>query len=85
MPTAVIAASWPRRSVKNLGCEWRLRRSDRSTAFKPSPKRWVVERSFVSFVWLGDFRRQEKDYEYTVESSDNMIYIVVITLMIKLL
>jgi putative transposase len=57
-------------------------RSDRATEFKPLPKRWVVERSFA---WLGDFRRLDKDYEYTVESSENMTYLAFIALMIKFL
>jgi putative transposase len=57
-------------------------RSDKATEFKPLPKRWAVERSFG---WLGDFRRLTKDYEYSVGSSETMIYIAFIALMIKLL
>ena len=52
-------------------------RSDKSTKFKPLPKRWVVERSFA---WLEDFRRLAKDYERTVESSQTMIYLAFIEL-----
>lgn len=57
-------------------------RSDKATEFKPLPKRWIVERSFA---WLGDFRRLAKDFERTVESSETMIYLAFIALMIKLL
>ena len=57
-------------------------RSDKSTEFKPLPKRWVVERSFA---WLEDFRRLAKDYERTVESSQTMVYLAFIAMMIKLL
>ena len=57
-------------------------RSDKSSEFKPLPKRWVVERSFA---WLESFRRLAKDYERTCSSAENMIYIAFIALMIKLL
>lgn len=55
-------------------------RSDKPSDFKPLPKRWVVERSFV---WLGDFRRLAKDYERTLTSATNMIYLAFIALMLK--
>ncbi len=71
------------KASKELGLEMEITlRSDKSTGFKPLPKRWVVERSFA---WLGDFRRLAKDYERTVTASENMIYIAFIALMIKLL
>jgi putative transposase len=57
-------------------------RSDKATEFKPLPKRWVVERSFA---WLGDFRRLAKDCERTIESSETMVYLAFIALMIKFL
>jgi putative transposase len=57
-------------------------RSDKATELKPLPKRWVVERSFA---WLGDFRRLAKDYERTIESSQTMVYLAFIALMIKFL
>jgi transposase len=57
-------------------------RSDKATEFTPLPKRWVVERSFA---WLGDFRRLAKDYERTIESSQTMVYLAFIALMIKFL
>jgi len=57
-------------------------RSDKFSDFKPLPKRWVVERSFA---WLEDFRRLAKDYERTVASSETMIYLAFIALMIKFL
>lgn len=55
-------------------------RTDKSTTFKPLPKRWVVERSFA---WLEDFRRLAKDYERTIVSSINMTYLAFIKLMLK--
>jgi putative transposase len=44
------------------------------------PRRWVVERTFA---WLGRQRRLSKDYEYLPSSSENMIYLAMIRLMIK--
>ncbi len=68
---------------KELGLEMEITlRSDKSTEFKPLPKRWIVERSFA---WLGDFRRLAKDYERTITSAENMIYLAFIALMLKLL
>ncbi|MDR1056824.1 MAG: transposase, partial [Prevotellaceae bacterium] len=41
-------------------------RSDKSSGFKPLPKRWVVERTFS---WLENSRWLAKDYEYKVSTS----------------
>jgi len=42
------------------------------------PKRWIVERTFG---WLGRYRRNSKDYERTIESSETMIHMSMIHLM----
>ena len=68
--------------VKDI-CGWRLeivKRSDDVTGFKVVPKRWIVERTFA---WLYRYRRLSKDYEYLVSSSENMIYIAMIQLMLR--
>jgi putative transposase len=44
------------------------------------PHRWVVERTFA---WLGKYRRLSKDYEFLPESSEAMIYLAMIRLMLK--
>jgi putative transposase len=44
------------------------------------PKRWIVERTFG---WIGRYRRMSKDYEYSTETSENMIYLCMIRLMLK--
>jgi hypothetical protein len=43
-------------------------------------KRWVVERTFG---WLGKYRRWSKDYEYLTASSEAMIYVAMIHLMVR--
>ena len=66
---------------KHFGWEMEITlRSDKSTEFKPLPKRWIVERSFA---WIGDFRRLAKDFERTCCTAQNMIYLAFIALMLK--
>lgn len=48
--------------------------------FKLLPRRWVVERTFA---WLGNCRRLSKDYEYRPASSEAMIYLALIRLMVR--
>jgi transposase len=43
------------------------------------PKRWVVERTFG---WFGKYRRLSKDYETLPSSSETMIYLAMINLML---
>lgn len=67
--------------VKTLG-GWVLqivRRCDDMKGFVMLPKRWIVERTFA---WLGRYRRLSKDYEYLTASSENMIYLAMINLMV---
>src|SRR5215472_5160995 len=62
---------------------WRLevvRRPEGSTGFVLVPKRWVVERTLA---WLGRCRRHSKDYERRTDSSESMIRISAIHLMLK--
>lgn len=55
-----------------------VKRSD-AHRFVVLPKRWIVERTFA---WLGKYRRLSKDYETLAASSEMMIYLAMINLMI---
>ena len=63
-------------------CGWLLqivRRSDDVKGFQVLPRRWVVARTFA---WLSRYRRLSKDYEYLTASSEAMIYVAMIHLML---
>jgi len=64
-------------------CGWLLeivKRSDDMQGFVVLPRRWVVERTFG---WLGRCRRLSKDYEEQTESSEAMVLLAMIQLMLK--
>jgi putative transposase len=44
------------------------------------PKRWIVERTFA---WIVRHRRHSKDYERNPETSEAMIYVAMIILMVR--
>jgi putative transposase len=52
----------------------------RHRAFKITGLTWIVERSFT---WLGLNRRFSKDYEYAVRTSETMIDIAAIRIMLN--
>jgi putative transposase len=56
-----------------------VKRSDDMKGFVVLPKRWIVERTFA---WLGRYRRHSKDYEALPDSSEAMILISMINLMV---
>jgi putative transposase len=49
-------------------------------AFKPEPRRWVVERTFA---WLGRNRRLSKDYERTTASETAWVLLASIRLLTR--
>ena len=67
--------------VKNT-CGWLLeivKRNSEAKGFQLLPRRWVVERTFG---WFGRYRRLSRDYEFQTDTSENMILIAMIQLMI---
>jgi putative transposase len=65
-------------------CGWELQVTKRSAqakkGFEPLPKRWVVERTFA---WLGRYRRLSKDYEVLTETSEAMMRMAMIHVMLR--
>lgn len=62
---------------------WELevkRREPGLKGFAVLPKRWVVERTFG---WLGRYRRHSRDYERRTDSSESMIRISSLNLMLR--
>jgi putative transposase len=57
-----------------------VRRPEGSKGFVLLPKRWVVERTFA---WLGRCRRHSKDDERRTDSSESMLRVSAIHLMLK--
>ena len=71
--------------VRNLRSRNRIRleivkRSDDVRGFKVLPRRWVVERTFG---WLGRQRRLSKDYEFHAATSEAMIRVTMIGVMLR--
>ena len=57
-----------------------VKRSDKAVGFEILPRRWVVERTFG---WLGRFRRLSKDYEFHTSTSEAMIHVAMIGVMLR--
>jgi putative transposase len=75
----LIAWVWalrPRRKV----CLEIVRRPKGVKGFQLLPWRWIVERTFG---WLGRYRRLSKDYEYLTQTSEVMIRVAMIHLMVR--
>jgi transposase len=63
------------------GNRWKLQIvKRRERAFRITGLTWIVERTFA---WLGRNRRMSKDYEYAVQTSETMIDIAAIRLMLN--
>jgi putative transposase len=56
-----------------------VKRPEGAKGFVLQAKRWIVERTLG---WLNGYRRLSKDYEATTESSETMIYLAMIDLML---
>ncbi len=56
-----------------------VKRPSDQKGFSVLPRRWIVERTFG---WFAKYRRLSKDYETLPESSEAMIHIAMMNLMI---
>ena len=57
-----------------------VKRPEAATGFVLLPRRWIVERTFA---WLENYHRLSKDHEQLPESSENLIYLAMIHLMVR--
>jgi putative transposase len=57
-----------------------VKRPEGIKGFLLLPKRWIVERTFA---WLSRYRRLSKDYEYGTQTSETMIRVAMIHLMVR--
>ena len=65
----------------NGGWELEIKsRPEGAVGFVVIPKRWVVERTFA---WLGNYRRHARDYEHRTDSSEAMVKVSSIHLMLR--
>ena len=75
----LVAWVWALRPRRNVLLEI-VKRPEGIKGFLLLPKRWIVERTFA---WLGRYRRLSKDYEYLTQSSETMIRVAMIHLMVR--
>jgi putative transposase len=57
-----------------------VKRLEGLTGFHVLPKRWIVERTFG---WFNRYRRLSKDDEYLTQTSETMIRVAMIHLMVR--
>jgi putative transposase len=57
-----------------------VKRLEGLQGFHVLPKRWIVERTFG---WLNRYRRLSKDYEYLTQTSETLLRVAMIHLMIR--
>lgn len=76
--TSQPLGDWVRRVI---GCLMKVvPRPAEQKGFQVLPKRWIVERTFS---WFNSYRRLSKDYEYRTDTSETMIHLAMIRLMLK--
>ena len=67
--------------LKLWGWCWQVvLRSQEQKGFKVLPRRWVVERTFA---WILHARRLSKDYEKNRTNAQSMVYLAMISIMLK--
>lgn len=53
---------------------------ERPRGFRHLPRRWVGERTCA---WMSRYRRMSRDYEYSTPSSESMVHLIMIRLIVK--
>jgi len=71
---------WVKNTFKAFNWTLEIVKKIHKKTFQALPKRWIVERTFA---WLNLYRRHSKDYEYNTKSSEAMIQITMIQIMLK--
>jgi putative transposase len=75
----LLAWVWALRPWRKVRLEI-VKRPTGVKGFQLLPWRWIVERTFG---WLGRYRRLSKDYEYLTQTSEAMIRVAMIHLMVR--
>jgi putative transposase len=75
----LMAWGWALRPRRKVLLEI-VKRPEGVKGFLLLPKRWLVERTCA---WWGRYRRLSKDYEYWTQTSEAMIRVAMIHLMIR--
>jgi putative transposase len=75
----LIAWVWALRPWRNVRLAM-VKRPAGTKGFLLRPKRWIVERTFA---WLGRYRRLSKDDAYLTQTSETMIRVAMIHLMVR--
>jgi putative transposase len=75
----LIAWVWELRPWRHVRLDI-VKRPEGIKGFLLLPKRWIVERTFA---WLGRYRRLSKDYEYLTQTSETVIRVAMIHLMVR--
>ncbi|MDN4013429.1 transposase [Chryseobacterium gambrini] len=57
-----------------------MRSDERKPGFKPVHKRYIVERTFA---WFDNNRRLSRNYEFLMETLENMVKLSAIKLLLK--
>jgi len=75
----LVAWVWALRRWRKVRLEI-VKRPTGVKSFQLLPWRWIVERTFG---WLGRYRRLSKDYEYLTQTSEAMLRVAMIHLMVR--
>ena len=71
---------WVKNTFRHLNWKLEIVSKIHKKVFEALPKRWIVERTFG---WLNLYRRLSKDYEYLTKSSETMIKVTMIHIMLN--